>query len=55
MRSRDTYIKAVLVVFGLLLLTRIPNLVSGTLDPLSVVSSIVELAFLVWGIAVLRK
>lgn len=63
--TKDTYIKAVLVVFGLLLVSRIPTLfwggvsaqvaVGGTLDPITVVSSVVELTFLVWGIMVLRR
>jgi hypothetical protein len=53
MMNKDTYIKAVLVVFGLLLVSRIPAF--GTLDTITVVSSIVELAFLVWGILVLRN
>ncbi len=53
--NKDTYIKAVLIVFGLLLASRIPAFISGTLDTITVVSSIVELAFLVWGILLLRK
>ena len=53
--SKDTYIKAVLVVFGLLVLSRMPALVDGDLDGVTVVSTIVELAFLIWGIVVLRR
>jgi hypothetical protein len=55
MMDKRTYITAVIVVFGLLLLSRIPALISGSLDAITVVSSIVELGFLVWGILVLRK
>lgn len=55
MKNERTYITAVLVVFGLLLLSRIPALIGGGLDAVTVISSIVELAFLVWGIVVLRK
>lgn len=49
------YIRAVLVVFGLLLLTRIPAFFGGSLDVITIVSTIVELGFFVWGILVLRK
>jgi hypothetical protein len=55
MMDKRTYIMAVIVVFGLLLLSRIPALISESLDAITVVSSIVELGFLVWGILVLRK
>jgi hypothetical protein len=54
MRKR-TYIKAVLVVFGLLILSRIPAFFSGTLDGITIVSTIVELGFFIWGIMILRK
>lgn len=53
--KKATYIKAVLVVFGLLILSRIPAFLSGQLDGVTIVSTIVELAFFVWGILVLRK
>ncbi len=53
--NKDTYIKAVLVVFGLLLLSRIPAFINGSLDTVTVVSSIVELGFFIWGIWILRK
>ena len=54
--KEKTYIKAVLVVFGLLLLTRILPIINGSLDAITIVSSsIVELGFFVWGILVLRK
>jgi hypothetical protein len=55
MMNKDTYIKAVLVVFGLLLVSRIPAFISGTLDTITVVSSVVELGFLIWGVLILRK
>jgi hypothetical protein len=32
MKNKDTYIMAVLVVFGLLLLSRIPAFTNGSLD-----------------------
>lgn len=52
---KETYIKAVLVVFGLLILTRIPGFVNGEIDGILVVSTIVELIFLVWGLVILRR
>jgi hypothetical protein len=52
---KTTYIKAVLVVFGLLILSRIPAFLNGTLDTLTLVSTIVELGFFIWGIMLLRK
>lgn len=55
MMDKRTYITAVIVVFGLLLLSRIPAFISGSLDAITVVSSIVELGFLVWGMLVLRR
>lgn len=54
MNNKTTYITAVLVVFWLLILTRIPAFINGTLDAVTVVSTIVELVFLVWGIVLLR-
>ncbi len=55
MKNKETYIKAVLVVFGLLLLSRIPAFINGRLDAITVISSIVELGFFIWGILILRK
>lgn len=55
MMDKRTYIMAVIIVFGLLLLSRMPALIGGGLDALTVVSSIVELVFLMWGILVFRK
>jgi len=53
--NKETYIKAVLVVFGLLILTRIPAFIQGTLDAITIVSTIVEAGFFVWGVLLLRK
>jgi hypothetical protein len=53
--NRTTYIKAVLVVFGLLILSRIPAFVNGGLDAITIVSTIVEFGFFIWGILILRK
>ncbi|MBN2556509.1 MAG: hypothetical protein JXA97_11265 [Anaerolineales bacterium] len=53
--KKETYIKAVLVVFGLLILTRIPAFINGPLDALTIVSTIVEAGFFIWGILLLRK
>lgn len=55
MTNKDTFIKAVLVVFGLLLLSRIPAFIKGSLDAITIVSSIVELGFFIWGTLILRK
>ena len=44
-----------LFVFGLLLLSRIPAFINGSLDAITIVSTIVEFGFLVWGILILRK
>ncbi len=49
------YIIAVLVLFGFLLLSRIPAFLDGTASGETIISSFVEYAFLVWGILVLRK
>jgi hypothetical protein len=53
--KETTYITAVLFVFGLLILSRLPALRKRKLDAITIVSTIVELGFLVWGIMVLRK
>lgn len=55
MMNKTNYIRAVLVVFWLLILTRIPAFITGNLDPMTIVSTIVELFFFVWGILILRK
>jgi hypothetical protein len=53
--NKTTYIKAVLVVFGLLILSRIPAFINGNLDAITIVSIVVELGFFIWGIFTLRK
>lgn len=53
--QKTRFIKAVMVVFGLLILSRIPPFINGSLDAITIVSTIVELGFFIWGILVLRK
>lgn len=53
--NKTSYIKAVIVVFGLLILSRIPQFLQSGLSLLILVSSVVELAFIIWGVLVLRK
>lgn len=53
--NKNNYIRAVLIVFWLLILTRIPAFMTGNLDAITVVSSVVELGFFIWGIWILRK
>jgi hypothetical protein len=55
MMKKTTFIKAVLVVFGLLIISRIPAFVNGSFDLITIVSTIVELGFIIWGVLVLRK
>ena len=55
MMKKENYIRAVLVVFWLLILSRIPAFINGTLDGITLVSTIVELGFFVWGMVILRK
>jgi hypothetical protein len=55
MFSKENYIRAVLVVFWLLILTRIPAFYSGTMDAITVISTVVELAFFIWGVVILRN
>ncbi len=55
MMNKTNYIRAVLVVFWLLILTRIPAFITGNLDPITIVSTVVELGFLLWGILILRR
>lgn len=52
--NKSTYIKAVMIVFGLLIISRIPDFLNNGLSPVILVSSIVELCFIVWGLLVLR-
>lgn len=55
MKNKNTYISAVLVVFWLLILTRIPAFINGNLDAVTIVSTVVELGFFIWGILILRS
>lgn len=55
MKNKTNYIKAVLVVFGLLILSRIPILVTGNLDKVTLISTVVELVFFIWGIVLIAK
>jgi hypothetical protein len=55
MMNKTNYIRAVLVVFWLLFLSRIPAFMLGNLDAMTVVSTVVELGFFIWGILILRK
>ena len=55
MMNKTNFIRAVLVVFWLLLLTRIPAFITGNLDAITIVSTVVELVFFIWGILLLRK
>jgi hypothetical protein len=55
MENKTNYIKAVLVVFGLLILSRIPVLVTGNMDRVTLISTVVEVIFFVWGIVLVAK
>lgn len=55
MMNKTNYIRAVLVVFWLLFLSRIPAFMMGNLDAITIVSTVVELGFFVWGLLILRK
>ncbi len=55
MMNKTNYIRAVLVVFWLLILTRIPAFMTGNLDVITIVSTVVELGFFIWGIVLLRN
>ncbi|MBW4436356.1 MAG: hypothetical protein KME04_04440 [Pleurocapsa minor GSE-CHR-MK-17-07R] len=55
MMNKTNYIRAVLVVFWLLFLTRIPAFMMGNLDAITIVSTVVELGFFIWGIVILRR
>lgn len=55
MKNKTTYIRAILVVFGLLIASRIPALASGSLDVVTIVSTIVELFFFIWGVILLVR
>lgn len=53
--NKNNYIRAVLIVFWLLILSRIPAFINGSLDAAMIVSTIVEFGFFIWGIMLLRK
>lgn len=55
MMNKTNFIRAVLVVFWLLILTRIPAFITGSLDPVTIASTVVELGFFVWGLVLLRN
>lgn len=55
MIDKMVYIKAVLVVFGLLILSRIPVLATGNLDSVTVISTLVEFIFFVWGFVIIAR
>lgn len=55
MMNKTNFIRAVLVVFWLLFLSRIPAFITGNADVMTVVSTVVELGFFVWGILLLRS
>jgi hypothetical protein len=54
MMNKTNYIRAVLVVFWLLFLTRIPAFMTGSPGIITIVSTVVELGFFIWGILILR-
>ncbi|WP_375568885.1 hypothetical protein ABWH93_14085 [Seohaeicola saemankumensis] len=53
MLREENYIRAVLVVFWLLILSRIPAFINGTMDAMTIVSTVVELGFFMWGVVIL--
>jgi hypothetical protein len=55
MKKHVIFIRSVLFVFGALVATRVPALFAGNADPVLLVSTIVEAAFVIWGLVVLRK
>jgi hypothetical protein len=55
MMNKTNYIRAVLVVFWLLILTRIPAFITGDLNPVTTLSTVVELSFFIWGSLILRN
>lgn len=54
MTKKENFIRAVLVVFWLLILSRIPAFINGTMDVTTIVSTVVELGFFIWGLMILR-
>lgn len=55
MVNKTIYIKAVLGVFGMLILSRIPAFVTGNLDKVTLISTVVELVFFIWGFVLIAK
>lgn len=55
MTNKDNFIRAVLVVFWLLILSRIPAFISGAVNGVVLVSTVVELVFFIWGMMLLRR
>ena len=55
MNHAQLFVRAVLVVFWLLILSRIPAFMNGTVDTVTAVSTIVELGFFTWGVLILRS
>jgi hypothetical protein len=53
MLREENYIRAVLVVFWLLILSRIPAFINGTMDAMTIFSTVVELGFFMWGVVIL--
>jgi hypothetical protein len=55
MKKHIIFIRSVLFVFGALVVSRVPAFVEGNADPVLLVSTIVEAAFVIWGLVVVRK
>lgn len=55
MTNKTTYIKAILIVFGLLLLSRIIAFSARNVDLVTIISTIVELLFFIWGLVLITK
>lgn len=55
MKDKTVYIQSVMVVFGLLIISRIPSIINGSLDTITIVSTIVELLFIMWGFFVIKR
>ena len=54
--KKKTYIKAIIVLMALLLITRVRTFVIlGGLDTQTTIATVVEAIFLVWGVVVLKK
>jgi hypothetical protein len=54
-KNKTRYIQAVLVVFCLLILSRIPSFIHGKVDGVLIVSTLIELVFFIWGMLILKK